>query len=106
MTTAVDRGELAGALRDAVRTVPGVSRLVTTGIVEVATQVPGGTIPGVKVAGDRPEVHVAVSRLPVEPVAQAVLRACDEVMTRYGDDRPVRVVVADVDVSSLPPRRG
>ena len=101
MTTATDRGRLARALRDAVTAVDGVSRLVAGGPVEVAAQYPGGKVEGVTFSGDEPQVHIAVSRLPVEPVARRALLAAREVMARAGDDRSVQVVVADIDVDRL-----
>jgi hypothetical protein len=102
VTGRVDRGELAREVSEAVAGVPGVSRLVSAGPVELATQFAGGSVPGVSLLGDRPEVHVAVSRLPVEPVADAAVRAAVAVLREHGDERPVRVVVVDVDVAGLP----
>lgn len=102
MTTVMRRGRLAQALRDAVIAVPGVSRLVGSGAVEVAAQFPGGKVPGVDLGADTPAVYIAVSRLPVGPVAEWALRAAQEAMAAAGDDRPVQIVVADLDVDSLP----
>ncbi|TQL76353.1 hypothetical protein FB566_1880 [Stackebrandtia endophytica] len=98
----MQRGRLAQALRDAVTAVPGVSRLVGSGVVEVAAQFPGGKVPGVDMGGDAPAVYIAVSRLPVAPVAEAALSAAEQAMSAAGDDRRVRIVVADLDVDSLP----
>lgn len=97
----MDRGRLAHALREAVTRVDGVSRLVGDGPVEVAAQYPGGKVEGVSVSGDEPQVHIAVSTLPVEPVAARALSAARGVMTAAGDDRPVQIVVADIDVERL-----
>ena len=99
----MDRGRLAHALREAVGRVAGVSRLVADGPVETAAHYPGGTVPGVGLCGDELLIRIAVTRLPVEPVASQAVRAARRVLDQAGDDRPVHVVVADIDIDRLEP---
>lgn len=88
--------ELALAVRDAVTAVPGVRQVRAGSAVEVATQYPGGKVSGVRVSGEMVEVHVVVGRLPLQPVVGQARAAARAVLDRYGDPRPVTVVVVDV----------
>ncbi|GAA4440462.1 hypothetical protein [Phytohabitans houttuyneae] len=88
--------ELALAVRDAVTAVPGVRQVRAGSAVEVATQYPGGKVSGVRVSGETVEVHVVVGRLPLQPVVGQARAAARAVLDRYGDPRPVTVVVVDV----------
>jgi len=88
--------ELALAVRDAVTAVPGVRQVTAGSVVEVATQYPGGKVPGVRLAGDTVEVHVVVGRLPLQPVVRQARAAARAVLDGRGDHRPVTVVVVDV----------
>jgi hypothetical protein len=96
---ATDPATLASAVRDAVLAVPGVARLLPGGPVEVATQFPGGKIPGIRL-GDAVEVHIAVDPVPIEPLAEQIRVAVRDVLARAGMDRPVEVVIDDVDLAA------
>jgi hypothetical protein len=88
---------LATKVRDAALAVPGVARLATgTGVV-VATYFAGGTVAGVRLAGESVQVHLVVDQLPVLPVADRVEAAVREVLAGADDPRPVQVMVEDVD---------
>ncbi|HEY1178946.1 MAG TPA: hypothetical protein VGF17_22560 [Phytomonospora sp.] len=107
MTHAHDRGAFAKELHDAIVKVPGVTRLVAGSPVEVATHFAGGRVAGLRLSGDVVEVHVAVDRVPVEPVAEKVRAVVAKRLSAENDDRPVTVTVADLDLANLPlPKRG
>lgn len=91
---------LASTVRDAVLAVPGVARLTPGEPVEAATQFAGGKVVGVRL-GDPVEVHVAVDQLPIAPLAERVRDAVRAVLAHDGDDRPVEVIVDDLDLRSL-----
>ena len=91
---------IARAVRDAVLAVPGVVRLTPGAPMEVSTQFPGGKVVGVRL-GDPVEVHVAVDRAPVVPVAERIRTAVREVLDRAGESRPVEVVVDDIEPVAL-----
>ncbi|MBT8225190.1 MAG: hypothetical protein HKP61_08300 [Dactylosporangium sp.] len=97
--TRSDRGRLAVTVRDAVTAVPGVTRLVPGAPVEIATQYPGGKVPGIRLAGPVVEVHVSVDRLPVQVVAGEVRDVVRAVLAAAGDERQVQVVVEDLDLA-------
>lgn len=56
-----DPGELADRVRSAVLAVPGVLDLTKGLAGEVATYLPGRSVPGVRLLDERAEVHVAVA---------------------------------------------
>jgi hypothetical protein len=93
--------QVASKVRDAVLAVPGVTRLTPGGPVEVATLFAGGKVVGVRL-GDAVEVHVAVDRLPIAPLAEQVRAAVRTVLERDGESRPVEVVVDDLEPEALP----
>ncbi|MBA3490089.1 MAG: hypothetical protein H0T78_11240 [Longispora sp.] len=68
---------------------------------EIATHFAGGKVVGVRLASDGIEIQVAVDRLPLVPVIGEIHEAAYRVLSQCGDSRPVRVVVADIDVDSL-----
>ena len=85
----------ADRVADSVRTVPGVTRLGGGAFPEVATPLPGRRVTGVADRGDH--LRVAVTAEPsgslldlAERVRAAVARV---------DDRPVDVVIADLEPS-------
>ena len=98
----MSRAALARSLRDAVVRVPGVTRLAPGGTVEVSTQFAGGKVPGVRISGPTVEVHIAIGRLPVRQVADEVHEVAAQALRDAGDERPVRVVITDIDTESLP----
>jgi hypothetical protein len=100
----VNRAELAQRIAAAVARVNGVARLTSAGPVEVATQFAGGKVAGLRMSGDDVEVHIAVDRFPVAPVAADVHEAVMAVLDAASEHRTVRVVVSDVDVATLPAR--
>ncbi|GIG67639.1 hypothetical protein [Phytomonospora endophytica] len=106
MTHAHDRGAFAKELHDAIVKVPGVTRLVSSSPVEVATHFAGGRVAGLRLSGDVVEVHVAVDRVPVEPVAEKVRALVTERLAAEQDGRPVAVTVADLDLANLPRPKG
>ncbi|MGW4467305.1 hypothetical protein [Micromonospora sp. NPDC004704] len=95
-----DRVALATAVRDAVLGVDGVAGLNAGGPVEVATQYAGGKISGVRL-GEQVEVHVTVEAVPIGPLGERIAAAVRKVLDRAGVDRPVEVVVDDVDLAAL-----
>ena len=74
----------------------------TPAAVEVATQYAGGKVPGVAVRPDRIVVRVVLDRLPVAPVAGHAHMVVQTVLKAVGLSRPVELVVADVELDSLP----
>ncbi|WP_326558265.1 hypothetical protein [Micromonospora sp. NBC_01796] len=105
--TRTDPVALATAVRDAVLGVDGVSGLSTGGPVEVATLYAGGRIAGVRLGDAGVEVHVTVEAVPIGPLGERIHTAVRAVLERAGADRPVEVVVDDVDLAALTaePRR-
>lgn len=89
------RSVLAGKIADACAGVVGVSSLWAGG---VATYLPGGTVPGVRLLGDGPdalEVHLVAAYGPDLPsVADAVRAALRGLVGRV----PVLVAFEDLDV--------
>ncbi|ROT28292.1 hypothetical protein [Micromonospora sp. HM5-17] len=95
---APDARAVATAVRTAVLAVPGVTRLASgSGGVEVSTQFPGGTIPGIRL-GDPVEVHVEVAAVPIGPLAGRVRAAVRHVLDGFGQHPSVEVVVDDIDL--------
>lgn len=88
--------ELAGSIRAAALSVPGVHAVASTGPIETATLYAGGKVAGVRVTGSRVRVHVVVGRLPVVAVADQVRSVARTVLLANGDHRAVDVVVDDV----------
>jgi uncharacterized alkaline shock family protein YloU len=83
---------LADAVVAAVRAVPGVARLDGGPHGEIAAYLPGRRVPGVRLRGDRAEVHVVLRwGVPVLAVADAVRDA-----VRMLTGTPVDVTVEDV----------
>ncbi len=95
------RARLARSLATAVDAVAGVRRCGGSGI-EVSTQYRGGRIIGVRLADHEVTVQVVAERLPLEPLADQVRAAARAVLHASDDDRPVQVVVDDLDLTSLP----
>lgn len=93
---------LARAVRDAVAGVPGVARLTGGGPVKIAARFPGGQVDGLRLATDVVEVRIVVDRLPVHPIADRAADAATAALRRAGDDRPVQVLVADLEADELP----
>jgi hypothetical protein len=94
-----DRGTIARAVAVAVA---GLARLTPGSGVEAATHFAGGKILGVVVADDRIEVHVAVRELPVAQAAERVREAARRALGALRAQRPIDVLVEDLDIDSLP----
>ena len=94
------RERLAVAVRDAVLAIPGVARLTPGDAIEAATYFAGGKVVGVRL-GDPVEVHVAVDRLPIVPIAERIRAAARGVLERNGESWPVEVVVDDFEPAEL-----
>ena len=92
----VRREDLANAVADAARAVPGVARLNHEGLVEISTQFAGGKVLGVRLLGDRAEVHIVANRGPLPQVADNVVAAVSAVLDAAGEPRPVTVVIDDI----------
>jgi hypothetical protein len=102
VTVAVRREDLARSIADAVTEVPGVAALTSAdSSVEVATLFAGGKVVGLRLGEDTIEIHIVVNRVPVQPVANEAVAAARRVLSAIGDDRPVRVVVADIALDTL-----
>ncbi len=102
----VRREDIARAVADAVRAVPGVAGLSPGSGIEVSTQFSGGKVIGVRLTGDEVEVHIVADRMPLPPIANEAAAAARLVLTAAGDDRPVVVVVDDIATESLTRRAG
>lgn len=98
MTTDVDGPDLAERVRDTVRLVPGVVRLHAGLLGEVATHLPGRTVPGVRVRDQHVEVHVVVAEgADIRTVATQVRRAASATA-----GVPVHVRVEDLAPATPP----
>ena len=95
------RVRLASSLATAVDAVTGVRRSGGSGV-EVSTQHRGGRIVGVRLAEHEVTVQVVAERLPLASLADKVGAAARAVLRAGGDERPVRVVVDDLDLTRLP----
>jgi hypothetical protein len=98
------RVAVAQAVAAAVDGVGGARRTVGSGV-EVATQLRGGRVVGVRVVGSQVEVHVVVEGLDVARVAERVQLDVRAALDRMGDPRPVALTVDDIDLASIPARR-
>jgi hypothetical protein len=99
----IERSEDRGTVARAVAV--GVARLarLTPGAgVEAATHFAGGKTLGVVITEDRIEVHVAVRELPVAQAAERVREAARQALGALRAERPVDVLVEDVDIDRLP----
>lgn len=96
-----NRARLAWSLAVAVDGVAGARRCGGSGV-EVSTQYRGGRILGVGLADEEVTVQVIGERLPLGPLTDEVRAAAGAVLRAAGDDRPIRVVVDDLDVTCLP----
>lgn len=87
-----DRDALVDRLATAVRAVPGVSDLHAGALGEAVTLLPGRRVPGLRIADESVEVHIAV-----EHGAQ-LRETADQVRAAVSSVRPgpVTVVVEDV----------
>lgn len=101
VTQDVGSVDLAARLAAAAAAVPGVLRVAAAGPVCVATHGAGRTVAGVRLAPKAVEVHVAVDRLPIPPIADAVRAATAAVLADAADPREVMVCVDDVDDAAL-----
>lgn len=95
------REDIAHAVADAATAVPGVARLSPGSGVEVATLFAGGKVIGVRLSGTAVEVHIVANAAPLQPVATEVNAAVRRVLGAAGDDRPVNVVVDDVEPGAI-----
>jgi len=102
----VRREDIARAVADAVLAVPGVAGLSPGSGVEVSTQFSGGKVIGVRLTGDKVEVHIVADRIPLPPIANEAAAAARQVLAATGDDRPVVVVVDDIVTDALTRRAG
>lgn len=95
------REDIAHAVADAATAVPGVARLSPGSGVEVATLYAGGKVIGVRLSGEAVEVHIVANTAPLQPVATEVNLAVRRVLGAAGDNRPVNVVVDDVEAAAV-----
>lgn len=96
MTTA-DASQLSEQIAAAARSVEGVADLHGGMFGEVGTYLPGGRVTGIRITGDRVEVHVTLYwDHPVRATADAVRAAVEPLV-----DQPVYVTVEDL-VQRLP----
>jgi len=91
------REDLARAVADAVTSVPGVVRLSPGTGIEVATLFAGGKVLGLRLSGDSVVVHIVTDRGPLPPIAEEAAAAARRVLLAAGDDRPVDIVVEDIE---------
>lgn len=97
------RAQLATTLAEGVDNVAGVRRFPGFGT-EVSTQHRGGRVLGIGLAEREVAVHVAVERLPLQPVLKNVHKAIKRVLEQAGDARSAHVYVDLLDLGSLPRR--
>jgi hypothetical protein len=98
-----DPGVIARTVALGVAGVAGVARLTPgAGGVEAATYYAGGRTIGVVVLKDQVAVHVVVSELPIARITERVREAAQRVLRAIGAERPVEVVVEDLEVEQLP----
>lgn len=102
----VRREDVARAVAEAARAVPGVAGLSSLGDVEVSTQFAGGKVLGVRMRPEFVEVHIVADRGPLPQVANEVVRAVAAVLSAAGEPRPVTVVVDDVTIEATDRRKG
>jgi hypothetical protein len=98
-----DPGVISRAVALGVGGVAGVVRLTPGAGVEAATYFGGGKSVGVVVRKDQLRVHIVVSQLPIAQVTERVREAAQRVLGALGAERPVEVVVEDLEVEQLPP---
>jgi hypothetical protein len=98
-----DPGVISQAVALGVAGVAGVARLTAGAGVEAATYFAGGKTVGVVVRKDQLRVHIVVSQLPIAEVSERVREAAQRVLGALGAERPVEVVVEDLEVEQLPP---
>jgi hypothetical protein len=101
VTAVVRREDLAHAAADAALAVPGVARLSRGHGVEVSTQYAGGKVLGVRLGGERAEVHIVADRVPLPPITDQVAAAVGGVLAAAGEPKPVTVVVADIEAAAV-----
>jgi hypothetical protein len=97
-----DPGVIAQAVALGVAGVAGVARLSPGAGVEAATYFAGGKTVGVVVRQDQVRVHIVLGQLPIAEVAERAREAAQRVLRALGAERPVEVVVEDLDVEQLP----
>ena len=102
MNTIIDPQRLAADLRDAVVAVAGVSRCSSGSVIEVTTQFAGGSVRGIRLAGDVVEIYVVLNALPIPVITERVHQVAAAILRQYGDQRPIRVIVTDLELSALP----
>ena len=90
--TTTDASELSEQIAAAARSVEGVADLHGGMFGEVGTYLPGGRIAGIRITGDRVEVHVTLYwDHPVRATADVVRAAVEPLV-----DQPVYVTVEDL----------
>jgi len=95
--TTADASQPSEQIAAAARSVEGVADLHGGMFGEVGTYLPGGRVAGIRIAGDRVEVHVTLYwDHPVRATADAVRAAVEPLV-----DQPVYVTVEDL-VQRLP----
>ena len=91
----------ADAIAAAALGCPGVSGLHGGALNEVAAYLPGRTVPGVRLAEDRVEVHVVARYGSILPTLAEAVRAA---VLPLADGLPVEVHIADLSVDGSPPQ--
>ena len=89
----------ADAIAAAALACPGVSGLHGGALNEIAAYLPGRTVPGVRVAEDRVEVHVVARYGTVLPALGESVRSA---VAPAAGGLPVEVTIADVSVDESP----
>ncbi|MDQ6772230.1 MAG: hypothetical protein M3024_04460 [Candidatus Dormibacteraeota bacterium] len=96
-----DPGRIAQALALQVAGSGGVQLTAGAGV-EAATYYAGGKTIGVVVRPDTVRIHIVISELPVARVAERVRETVQRALHELGAERPVEVVVEDVEMDRLP----
>jgi len=97
----VRREDLANAVAEAARAVPGVAGLSPGRPVEVSTQFAGGKVLGVRLRDEFAEVHIVVDRAPLQRIAEDVAQAVGLVLAAAGQPRPITVVIDDITPEAM-----
>jgi hypothetical protein len=97
-----DPGVISQAVALGVAGVAGVARLTPGAGVEAATYFAGGKTVGVVVRQDQVRVYIVLSQLPIAQVTERVREVAQRVLGALGAERPVEVVVEDLEVEQLP----
>ncbi len=97
-----DPGLIARTAAAYVAALGGLAYLTAGDGVEAATHYAGGKTVGVVVRPDLVRIHIVVRELPIAAVVERVRETTQRALGTLGAERPVEVVVEDVELDQLP----